>query len=780
MTTTQWTGKNYRITFLTERLVRLEYQSEGRFEDRPTTAVQCRDFPPVEVEARRFPGRVEMDTACLHLSYDEKPFSPEGLSLSVKGGLSAYMSDWRYGQSLSTLGGTARTLDQADGEIPVGDGLISRNGFSVLDDSRSMILREDGALRPRDYAEQDLYFFGYGHDYAACLRDFYRLSGAAPLLPRWALGNWWSRFFRYTEHSYLALMEQFAAKNVPLSVAVIDMDWHLTDVLYGSGWTGYTWNQELFPDPPRFLRALHDRGMHVTLNLHPAGGVQPHEAAYESVCRALGRDASEKQCVDFDAADETFLRAYLECLHHPLEKEGVDFWWIDWQQGNTSAIPGLDPLWVLNELHYRDNCRDGKRGLILSRYAGPGSQRCPVGFSGDSIMSWKSLAFQPRFTAMAANAGYPWWSHDIGGHMNGVRDDELSVRWLQLGVFSPILRLHSSCSPFTGKEPWSYGLEAELAMEDALRLRHRLLPYLYTAMERTFRLGEALVRPLYYRWPENPEAYSVPDQYLFGPSLMVCAVTQPMDARLKRASVTAWLPEGYWFDFTTGQIYTGGRLMKLWRALDEYPVLAPAGAIVPLSEDPRADRLPAELTLRLFAGADGEIELYEDDGESIRSESARTLVRFSWETSELTLQAAGALRLLPPSRTWHVEAVGFVPTEVRLDGETMETSYDPARNAVCWTAELPTDETPHTFHLERCTVAEDDWKRRAEKRLQAMQTSNDEKEAVWRLLNQKKRSASLLGTLRLTAQTPGMAECLEECVFAQDESGLEPQGEEKS
>ena len=364
--------------------------------------------------------------------------------------------------------------------------------------------------------------------------------------------------------------------------------------------------------------------------------------------------------------------------------------------------------------------------------------------------------------------------------MNGVRDDELSVRWLQLGVFSPILRLHSSCSPFTGKEPWSYGLEAELAMEDALRLRHRLLPYLYTAMERTFRLGEALVRPVYYRWPERPEAYSVPDQYLFGPSLMVCAVTQPMDARLKRASVTAWLPEGYWFDFTTGQIYTGGRLLKLWRALDEYPVLAPAGAIVPLSEDPRADRLPAELTLRLFAGADGEIELYEDDGESIRSESARTVVRFSWETGELTLQAAGALRLLPPSRTWHVEAVGFVPTEVRLDGETMETSYDPARNAVCWPAELPTDETPHTFHLERCTVAEDDWKRRAEKRLQAMQTSNDEKEAVWRLLNQKKRSASLLGTLRLTAQTPGMAECLEECVFAQDESGLEPQGEEKS
>ena len=185
------------------------------------------------------------------------------------------------------------------------------------------------------------------------------------------------------------------------------------------------------------------------------------------------------------------------------------------------------------------------------------------------------------------------------------------------------------------------------------------------------------------------------------------------------------------------------------------------------------------MTLRIFAGADGAFDLYEDDGESIRSESARTVVRFSWETGELTLQAAGALRLLPPSRTWHVEAIGFAPTEVGLDGETMETSYDPARNAVCWTVELPADETPHTFQLERCTVAEDDWKRRAEKRLQAMQTSNGEKEAVWRLLNQKKRSASLLGTLRLTAQTPGMAECLEECVFAQDETSFDACGEEK-
>ena len=162
-----------------------------------------------------------------------------------------------------------------------------------------------------------------------------------------------------------------------------------------------------------------------------------------------------------------------------------------------------------------------------------------------------------------------------------------------------------------------------------------------------------------------------------------------------------------------------------------------------------------------------------------QGETVRTALRFSWNTGELTLRAEGALHLLPPARIWHVEAVGFAKTAVSLEEKALETACDPARNALCWTVELPADDALHTLRLECCAVAEDDWKRRADKRLQAMQTSNDEKEAVWRLLNQKKRSASLLGTLRLTAQTPGMAECLEECVFAQDETSFDACGEEK-
>ena len=766
--TTTFTGRDYRITFLTERLVRLEYQPDGLFEDRPTTCVRFRDFPPVKVDVRQGIHGLELDTAYLHLVYNEKPFSASGLSIALKGGVTIYHSTWRYQQPFTTLGGTARTLDTVDGRTDMGNGLVSQNGFSVLDDSSSMLMTDDGAFAPRTHAGQDLYFFGYGHDYTACLRDYYRLSGAVPMLPRWALGNWWSRYHEYTEESYLKLMDHFAAENVPLSVAVIDMDWHLTQVPYGSGWTGYTWNRDFFPQPERFLSELHRRGIHTTLNLHPAGGVEPHEEHYADMCQALERDPQENRCIDFDAADPRFMQAYFQCLHHPLEEQGVDFWWIDWQQGATSAIPGLDPLWVLNEQHYHDICRKGGRGMILSRYAGPGSHRTPIGFSGDTITTWDSLAFQPEFTATAANIGYPWWSHDIGGHMNGIRSDELAVRWLQFGVFSPILRLHSSKSVFASKEPWAYGAQAEAIMKDWLRLRHRLIPYLYTAMERTHRLGEALVRPIYYRWPDAPEAYQVHNQYLFGPSLMVCPITSPMAPALNLGSVTAWLPEGRWFDFHSGQIYTGGRMMNLWRPLDAYPVMAPAGAIVPLSDEAQAERNPQSLTVRIFAGADGQFDLYEDDGLGLTAGSVHTHIALDWENGTISLHAEGEYSLIPAVRTWHVECIGFADSLVSMKNQPVETVYDASRNALCFTLQETVGE-PLSVQLAAPAIAADDWRARALERLQRAQIAHHEKDAIWELLCSKGRSASTMGTLRLLTQTPALADCLAEVLFAQDE-----------
>ena len=627
--TTVIRGKRYRLMLLTPQLIRLEYAPDGVFEDRPTQRVQNRDFSPVEHRLWRTERGIELSTAFMNVFYDEKPFSPGGLWIENRSECRGIYCTWHYGDALcENLGGTARTLDEADGPVPLEPGLLSRlQGYSVLDDSASYALTKDGWIDPPRPGHQDLYFFSYGYAYRQALADFFHLCGATPLLPRYALGNWWSRFHAYTAGEYLSLMDRFERAGIPLSVAVIDMNWHVSSDGAGhKGWTGYTWDRTLFPDPPAFLEALHKKGLKVTLNLHPAEGIQPHELVYPQAAAALGRDEARGQRIPFEPENRAFWHVYFDLVHHPLEREGVDFWWVDWQQGQSCATEGMDPLWLLNHFHAQDAAHEGRRPFILSRYAGPGSHRYPAGFSGDSVISWKSLQFQPYFTATASNIGYGWWSHDIGGHTHGRRDDELQTRWLQFGVFSPILRMHSTSNPFNGKEPWRYGPEACGIMTAFLRLRHRLIPYLYSMNWRCHSLGEPLVQPMYYAWPREDAAYQVPNEYLFGNQLIAAPITSPMAPQLRLAGVDAWLPDGLYHDLFTGILYRGGGARRLFRPLESIPVLAKAGGIVPLMPVEEKSAIPEALEILVFVGADGALDLYEDDGETERYASGDYLL----------------------------------------------------------------------------------------------------------------------------------------------------------
>lgn len=690
------TGEYYRITVLTEGLLRLEYSEDGVFEDRPTQMAFFRDFPPADYRIIRKEDGIEIHTKRLQLIYNEKEFSGFGLSVQVKGNLSAYHSIWHYGEAINDLGGTARTLDEADGAVDLDHGVVSRFGYSVLDDSRSQVLLEDGWLKPRKKGIKDLYFFGYGHDYKEALRDFYHLAGRTPMLPRYALGNWWSRFYPYSEETYLELMERFEKENLPFSVAVIDMDWHLTDIdpKYGSGWTGYTWNRELFPDPAGFLKKLHDKGMKITLNVHPAEGVKEHEEMYKTMARAMGVDYEKGDPVNCDPADPKYIEAYFQYLHHPREEEGVDFWWIDWQQGGNCKVEGLDPLWIFNHFHFLDNKRNGKRPMTFSRYAGPGSHRYPIGFSGDTLITWKSLDFQPYFTAAASNIGYGWWSHDIGGHMMGYKDDEMTARWVQFGIFSPIMRLHSSSSPFNGKEPWRYKKETEMVMGDALRKRHEMIPYLYTMNYRCYAENLPLILPMYYQYPEESQAYQVKNQYLFGSELLVAPITCKRLPGINMAPVKTWLPEGLWYDIYSGMMYEGGRSLTMYRRLESIPVLAKAGAILPFTNEITAKQAglnPYSLTVKTYAGADGAFCLYEDDNETCDYERGICVfTRMEYKEHREEKQAVfticpaeGSLSLIPEKRSWTLEFAGYErkaadSLQVLADGRPLPVSvrYD--------------------------------------------------------------------------------------------------------
>lgn len=705
-----------RITVLTPNLLRLEQVPGGKFADLASQMAFHRDFPHCDFRSSVENGVLTVKTEALRLTWRVgTPFAEDTLCIKL---LCEPASSWHFGEDFEDLGGTARTLDEIDGECPVDHGVCSRNGFSVLDDSNSLLLKDDGDIAVRPEGSIDQYFFGYGFDYVRAVQDLCRLTGRPPLLPAYALGNWWSRYYAYEQQEYLDLMDQFKEEDIPFSVGVVDMDWHITKIPeeqkvqkkcsrlghLQSGWTGYTWNNELFPDYKQFLRELHKRNLKTALNLHPASGVCPHESMYPQMAKLCGIDPASKQHIPFNVLSQEFMEKYFDVLHHPYENDGVDFWWMDWQQGmdywwiHEPNKPGeyadprerMDPLWLLNHLHILDIARDGKRPMFFSRYSGPGSQRYPVGFSGDASSTWASLKFQPEFTATASNIGYSWWSHDIGGHNYGVRDEEMYMRWVQLGVFSPINRLHSTHYEFLRKEPWCYGPEVRQYAGQWLRLRHQLFPYIYTMNYRNHTELLPLVQPMYYAYPKTDAAYKIPTQFMFGSELLVSPIVTPADDRSKMGAADVWLPKGYWFDFFNGLCYASrkGRKIKAFRGLDQMPVFAKTGAIVPMANyKAHENRLlnSEDMTVLVFPGADNSFAMYEDGGdgnEYAHGAYATTQLQLAWsDTPVFTVKPAqGDLSLIPEKRTWRIGLRGFhkgIAAKVLVNGK--ETVAD-----VCW------------------------------------------------------------------------------------------------
>jgi len=663
----------YRFTVILDGLLRYEWAPDGKFEDRPSSFSLNRDQPVPEYTLRETENSLEIFTSRFHLTYDKQEFSPYGLFALVVGDTRA---PWRYGEDTSrwNMGGTARTLDEIDGRIDMGLGIVSELGFATIDDSESFLFEEDGFVTPRRAGPGriDGYLFAYGHDFRATIKALYAVSGPPPLLPRWSLGNWWSRYYEYSAESYLALMNKFKETEIPLCVGVIDMDWHLVDdprvrEAGQSGWTGYTWNKDLFPDPPKFLDELHKRfNLKVTLNEHPADGIHSYEDMYEKMAKAVGQSTAHKEAVAFNISDRTFLTAYFDVLMKSLEDQGVDFWWIDWQQGPYSRLKGIDPLWMLNHYHFLHNAKRNPEGhpLIFSRYAGPGSHRYPVGFSGDTVVSWASLEFQPEFTATASNVGYGWWSHDIGGHMMGVRDEELLVRWTQLGVLSPIMRLHSTKSRWMGKEPWNLPPHLGDIMVSWLRLRHRLIPYLHSMNVRAAIDGEPLVQPMYWEYPRRKEAYQFKNQYLFGTELMVIPITAPLNPNVRLSKTKGWLPPGRYVDFFTGISYNGDRELWISRPLEQYPLFLREGSIVPLDQTLKptnGGENPSGFEVVIAVGADGRFEILEEEGES----QGRPAKQIEWNKTTITYtQKTGTVEIQQPgkasgARTWSLRLVGL-------------------------------------------------------------------------------------------------------------------------
>ncbi|MGA2907942.1 MAG: TIM-barrel domain-containing protein [Terracidiphilus sp.] len=709
-----------RFTVLTPQLIRMEWSADGKFEDHASFVFINRRLPvPKFVAGTVSEGSAQfrtIKTDALMLTYDpagDGHFTPQNLSIEFS--VDGKKVVWHPGDAdTGNLQGTTRTLDTARGsktEEPIGQGLVSRDGWVLVDDSTRplfdsadfrflqgeksewpWVMERPADEKPGSY--NDWYFFGYGHDYKQALGDFVRVAGRIPLPPRFAFGVWWSRYWAYSDEQFDELVRDFRQNDTPLDVMVIDMDWHISDeqlMAMGEtdqsgqklGWTGYTWNKVLFPDPDAFLKKLHEDGLKATMNLHPASGIQPWEQAYPAMARAMGIDPATKKYIPFDPTDKKWATNYLNLVLHPLEKQGVDFWWLDWQQQSTTDLPGVNPTWWLNYVHFTDQQREGKRPLLFHRWGGLGNHRYQIGFSGDTISVWDSLAFQPWFTATAANVGYAFWSHDIGGHMPGAVDPELYTRWIQFGIFSPILRTHTTKNPDSERRIWAYPEPYSAVMRSAYQLREAMQPYLYTEARRTYDTGVAFFRPLYYDWPEEDAAYTSKNEYLFGDQIIVSPVTAPADKISGLATEQVWLPKGEWIERPTGTHFAGPTTVERSFTIDQIPVYVRAGTIVPMQpamlhtgEKP-VDPLIVNVW-PLAPGASSSYPVYEDSGVAVeyqRGVFARTPIKATENGNTLRVEIGpveGSYPGMLKTRGYEVRLpADWPPVSVTVNGKTV-------------------------------------------------------------------------------------------------------------
>lgn len=538
-------AENARFTFLTESLVRIEYSPDGVFNNDETLFAKNREDGTENVRCSQSGNRYEFTTEYYKLTYinNGKPFSEDNLYADIKG------KSWHYGmKNENNLGGTLATLDYISPDAPVDDGILSKDGWFVIDDSNRPVLVNGWIAKNTLKNNTDIYLFAYGSDYKKALRDLFFVSGRAELPRKYVFGSWYSRWWPYTDDEIKDIVKGYDEHDFPLDIMVIDMDWHYHDWQikseedekfrathgYGHadnlGWTGYTWNKNLIKNPQKLLHELHDDKIYVTLNDHPADGVRTNEEWYDGFAKLMGFPPESGLNLEFDCSDKRYMENFFKAVHENLEKQGVDFWWVDWQQDEIKPyVKGIEHLrhlpW-LNVLYYEHSKNNGKRGISFSRWGGWGDQKHPIFFSGDTLASWDILNYEVKFTISSSNAGCFYWGHDTGGFY-GERDWEMYVRWTQFTAFSACLRVHSQRDEKLDRRPWMWGETAQNAMKSVYHMRSQLIPYIYSSAYEAYEQCLPLIRGMYIEFPNEENAYKFQNQYMFGDAFIVSPITEP-------------------------------------------------------------------------------------------------------------------------------------------------------------------------------------------------------------------------------------------------------------
>lgn len=489
------------------------------------------------------------------------------------------------------------------------------------------------------------YVVFYGPSADGVIASFRNLSGGAPMFPKWAYGFWQCRERYMSGKQLVETVKEFRKRNLPMDVIV--QDWQYWG---NKGWGVPEFDEKNYPNPSGFIKELHDMNAHFNISIW-SNPDKNSEIGREYV--ANNRFIPNTKWLDYFNPETR--KEYWNTLNRNMFVNGVDSWWMDAVEPENDALQGQKtyigagdfyrltyPLLVSRAVYEgQRGVTTDKRVCILTRSAFSGQQRYGIiNWSGDIGWNWDTYKRQIVAGLNYTITGLPYWTTDIGGFFRpggsqytDEKYHEILTRWYQWGAFNPIFRMHGYQ---TETEPWKYGQRVENNMRKMLNLRYRLLPYIYSEAWQITKNGSTMMRPMIMDFNGDTAAINRQYQYMFGKALMVTPVTEP--------GISEWnvyLPKSAkWYNFWTGDEYKGGQVIKTEAPLDKIPLFVKSGSIVPVGKPIQyaGEKKADTLEIRIYAGANGEFVLYEDEGDSYNYEKgAYTTITFTWNDAKKTL-----------------------------------------------------------------------------------------------------------------------------------------------
>ena len=624
-------GKNYRITVLSEILLRLEYNPSGNFLDDMTELVRNRNFSIPQFKVQQDEKFLVIETSYFRLEYEkEKSFfgtkivPEQNLKVTLLGTEKFWHFNHVEARNFRTIG---FSLDDKENIKLNNKGLYSTDGFVSIDDSNSLILKDDKFYK-RPEKVLDTYLFMYKRDFGLVLRDYFLLTGKPIMIPRYLFGNIWNKHAYYTDQNIKDLINKFNKNNIPINAIILGNDWHSKNNLT----YGLSWNKDLFVDYNKFIDYLKLKNIYLGVTINPIL-ISDKEKNFNKFIEEAKLNNAE--FIPLNVFNKNIIDSYFNNFIDELINCGVSSFILDYKDKDLYT---LRSLCFYHNLYFKNK---QLKNPIMSRNGLVNTHSMNAIYTGNTIVSWKVLNSLPEYIISGSNNGLSFISSDIGGFYGGIEDDELFRRYVQFGTFSPILRLSSAASHYYKREPWSWDMHTLSIVTEYLRLRSKLIPYLYTEAYRYHETGLPIIQPLYYNYPEIYDEPEYKNEYFFGKSLFVCPITKPKDEVMDRTVQGLFIPNGIWYDFKTGIKYVGNKRYVSFYKDEDYPIFATQGSIIPLAllneHNINSSANPDGFEIHIFPGKSNTYTIYEDDGISEKTRYFKTIIEYNYLHNNYTV-----------------------------------------------------------------------------------------------------------------------------------------------